>query len=86
MNDKLIKELMEKKKRLEGIKENNSRIQGALDSLFSQLKEKFGCKTEEEAEDKSNEMEREIEEKNEELENLIKEWEDKYGNNRMDLS
>lgn len=78
MNDELIKELMRKKRRLEEIKENNSRIQGILESLFSQLKENFECETEEEAENKINKMKREIEEKNEELENLIKEWREKY--------
>jgi len=62
MMDKLTQELFQLKKQLEHQKTKRSETKGRLDELYSQLKERFNCDSQAEAEEYYQETEQEQQE------------------------
>lgn len=74
------KELLKLKGEIDEAKEQVAELKGKRDHLMSELKEKWHCKSVEEAEGKLKEMEAEIKQLDKQIEEGVREIEEKYGN------
>jgi flagellar biosynthesis chaperone FliJ len=72
------KELLELKEKVDEAKQTVSELTGQKNALMKQLKDDWGCKTIEEAEEKIGTMDRDISLLEKKIEKGIKELEEKY--------
>lgn len=73
------KELVELKNSIDTAKDEVAQLKGQQTALMRQLKEKYGCKTLEEAEEKAEEMKEANEKLQKQIDKFTKELEEKYG-------
>ena len=67
------------KEKADRLKEAAAKAKGVYEQKMKELKEKYGCNTIEEAEQKLEQMEQELEELEEEFDEAYKEFMDKWG-------
>ena len=70
--------LLKLKEALEEGKTKRERAEGSLETLLKQLREEYGCKTAEEAEEKLKELRKKTQEAEAELEEALEELEEKH--------
>ena len=74
----IIEELQKRKQKIESDKSERDKLQGGLDQALSTLKEKFSCKTLDEADDKYEEQKAELDTQKADIENRFTILKEKY--------
>ena len=75
LSEELFREVKEK---VEKAKQEYERAKGAIKQLMTELKEEYGCETEEEAEELFAKLKKELKELEAELEKMIQEYQEKW--------
>jgi len=74
----IIETLQNKKQEIERNKSERDKLQGRLDQALLTLKEKFGCKSVDEADQKYEEQKAELDKQKNEIESRFTELKEKY--------